>query len=163
MNSIPDPVIKTIPGKKFIGKRMIMSFTENKTHELWHSFMPRCKEIRNPVGTTLYSIEVYPPFFFKDFNPETAFEKWAAVEVSETNKIPPEMETITSPAGLYAAFIHRGPASNGPVTYRHIFNTWLPGSGYEIDLRPHFAVMDEKYKTDSDDSEEELWIPVKPS
>jgi AraC family transcriptional regulator len=39
---------------------------------------------------------------------------------------------------------------------------WLPDSGFELDNRPHFAVMGEKYKRDDDASEEEIWIPVRP-
>ena len=33
--------IKTIPQKKLIGKRLTMSFANNRTAELWRSFMPR--------------------------------------------------------------------------------------------------------------------------
>ena len=77
------------------------------------------------------------------------------------NELPHEMETLVIPRGLYAVFIHKGPASEGEKTYRNIFETWLPGSSYDIDSRPHFAVMGEKYKKDDPDSEEEIWIPVK--
>ncbi len=54
-----------------------------------------------------------------------------------------------------------GPASKGPETYRNIFETWLPASGYVLDNRPHFAVMGEKYRNEDPDSEEEIWIPIK--
>ena len=52
-------------------------------------------------------------------------------------------------------------ASEGPETYKYIFETWLPDSDYLIDDRPHFAIMGEKYIGDSPDSKEELWIPVR--
>ncbi len=70
------------------------------------------------------------------------------------------METIVTPTGLYAVFIHKGPASEGKKTYEFIFGVWLPESDYELDNRPHFAVMGEKYKNNAPDSEEELWIPI---
>jgi AraC family transcriptional regulator len=60
------PEIKTLTEKKLIGKRIIMSFTKNKTYELWRNFMPRRKEIQNNIGTELYSIEVYAPFYFNN-------------------------------------------------------------------------------------------------
>src|ERR1035437_3608741 len=97
-----EPRIETLPEKKFVGKRLIMSFTKNRTFELWRSFMPRRKEIQNSVGTELYSIEVYPPLFYDNFNPDAEFEKWAAVEVSDFHTIPGEMNALTSPEGLYA-------------------------------------------------------------
>lgn len=140
-----------------------MSFTENKTYELWSTFMPRRKEIPNSVGMELYSIEIYPQAYFDDFNPNNEFEKWAAVEVSDFNTIPDEMKSLTIPGGSYAVFIHHGPASEGPRTYSYIFKEWLPNSDFLLDHRPHFAVMGAKYKHNDPDSEEELWIPIKPT
>lgn len=144
-----------------MGKKMRMSFSDNKTFELWRSFMPRRNEIKNAVGTELYSVEVYRPGYFDDFNPDQLFEKWAAMEVEDFGAVPNGMETLTTPEGLYAVFVHRGPASEGSKTYQYIFRTWLPNSDYVPDERPHFAIMGEKYKQDDPNSEEELWIPVK--
>jgi len=157
-----EPRIETLNQKTLVGKRMTMSFSNNKTFELWKSFMPHKKEIQNVVGTDLFSVEIYNDTnFFKNFNPNKEFEKWAAVEISELKNIPDEMEPITIPKGLYAVFSHKGPASEGPKTYQYIFGTWLPNSKYVLDNRPHLAIMGEKYKNNSPDSEEELWIPIK--
>ena len=123
--------------------------------------MPRRREISNSIGMEVYSIEVYSPIFFDNFNSEAKFDKWAAVRVSDFYAVPEDMETIISPKGLYAIFIYKGPASEGLKFYQYIFMIWLPNSGYELDNRPHFAVMGEKYKNNDPDSEEELWIPVK--
>jgi AraC family transcriptional regulator len=156
------PRIETLPDKKLIGKRITMSFSYNKTGELWRSFMPGRKKIANVAGTDLYSVEVYPPLFFDPFNPGAEFEKWAAVEVTDFDAVPDGMETMNLPAGLYAVFIHKGPASAGPQTYQYIFATWLPGADFLLDDRPHFALMGEKYKGEDPESEEEIWIPIKP-
>ncbi|MCD0471723.1 GyrI-like domain-containing protein [Flavobacterium sp. JAS] len=153
--------IKTLTEKKLIGKYIDMSFIENKTFQLWNGFMPRREEIKNALNSNLYSLEVFPVGHFDNFEPGNTFEKWAAVEVSNFNEIPSEMETLVIPDGLYATFIHKGPASEGHKTYHSIFVEWLPSSDYTIDERPHFAVMDEKYKKDDPDSEEEIWIPIK--
>jgi AraC family transcriptional regulator len=37
----------------------------------------------------------------------------------------------------------------------------LPASGYELDDRPHFEILGERYKNNDPDSEEELWFPVR--
>lgn len=123
--------------------------------------MPLRNEIRNSIGSELYSIEIYEPLFFNNFNSEREFEKWAAVEVTDFETVPANMETLSSPCGLYAVFLHKGAAGKGPETYRYIFRTWLPESDYLLDNRPHFAIMGEKYKNDDPDSEEDLWIPIK--
>lgn len=155
------PRIATLPQKRFVGKQLSMSFGDNRTFELWQSFMPQRKAIKYQFGTELYSIEIYPANFFISFNPRVTFQKWAAVEIFDLQLIPPGMESITVPGGLYAVFVHKGPASDGPKTYRYIFTDWLPQSDFILDERPHFAVMGEKYKNNDPDSEEELWIPVK--
>ncbi|KLT70114.1 MULTISPECIES: GyrI-like domain-containing protein [Flavobacterium] len=147
--------------KKLIGKYIAMSFLDNKTFQLWSSFMPHHKEIKNKIGTDLYSLEVFPVGYFNEFDPKNDFEKWAAVEVSNFSEIPSGMEDLVIPSGLYAVFIHEGENTKAHKTYHSIFVEWLPNSTYTVDDRPHFAIMGEKYKKDDPNSEEEIWIPIK--
>ncbi len=157
-----NPEIKILPEKKLIGKRMQMTLSDNKTNELWKSFMPSRKEIKNNITTELFSIQVYDKSFdFTKFDLNTPFEKWAAIEVSDFITIPNGMESYTLPNGLYAVFIHIGAASTGAKTFQYIFGTWLPNSIYTLDNRPHFEILGEKYKNDDANSEEEIWIPIK--
>lgn len=156
------PRIEILSEKKLVGIKTQMSFADNKTRELWKSFMPRLNEIRNGIRSKLFSVEVYPSLlFFQNFNPAAEFIKWAAVEVTELTAIPDKMKTLILPTGLYAVFIHKGPASEGQKTYEYIFRSWLPNSDFILDNRPHFALMGEKYRNDDPNSEEEIWIPVK--
>jgi AraC family transcriptional regulator len=155
------PRIELINEKKLIGMRVKMTFSDNKTFELWKKFMPRRKEITNNLSSDLISMQVYDTSFdFTKFDPESLFEKWAAIEVADFNSIPGEMESYTLKGGLYAVFLHKGGASTGPITFQYIFGTWLPNSGYKLDYRPHFEVLGEKYKNGEPDSEEEIWIPI---
>jgi AraC family transcriptional regulator len=157
-----NPIIKILPDKKLIGKRIKMSLADNKTTELWKSFMPRRREISNNVSTDLFSMQVYDRSFdFRNFTPDTLFEKWAAIEVSDFRTVPNEMEPFELTGGLYAVFLHKGAASTGPKTFQYIFGTWLPNSAYLLDSRPHFEILGEKYKNEDPDSEEDIWIPVK--
>lgn len=82
------------------------------------------------------------------------------MEVKSSAPIPPGMDNIILPSGLYAVFEYRG-LSNDPQIFQYIFNSWLPSSGYELDHRPHFEVLGEKYQNNNPNSEEEIWIPVK--
>jgi AraC family transcriptional regulator len=94
-------------------------------------------------------------------NPDVEFEKWAAAEVTDFGHVPEGMETFELQGGLYAVFLHRGPASTGEKTFRYIIEEWLPKSDYVSDIRPHFEIIGIKYKNESIDSEEEIFIPVK--
>ena len=140
---------------------MKMSFAKNKTFELWSSFMPRRKEIQNNIGTDMYSMQIYPPLFFNNFDPKKEFEKWATIEVTSFDVIPDGMESIILPGGLYAVFLYKGDASKAEETFRYILGTWLPNSEYTLDTRPHFEILGEKYKKNDPASEEEIWIPIK--
>lgn len=158
-----EPRIEVLTEKKFIGKRIIMSFSDDRTGELWHNFMLKRKTVQNSIGTELNCIQVYDhKFNFNNFDLNKKFEKWATVEVANYNIVPHDMERITLLGGLYAVFIHRGSASTGPKTYQYIFGTWLPNSRYVLDNRPHFDILGEKYKNDDPSSEEEIWVPIKP-
>jgi AraC family transcriptional regulator len=158
-----EPRIERLKEKKLVGMRITTSFSNNKTFELWSTFMPSRKEIHNCIGTDLYSIQIYDPLFFNNFNPNTEFEKWATIEVMDFDKVPEEMESFTLPGGMYAVFLYRGAASATAPTFQYILGTWLPSSVYSLDDRPHFEVMGEKYRNEDPTSEEEIWIPIKPN
>ncbi len=156
-----NPRIEILQPKKLIGKNTNTTLANNKTPELWQSFMKQRAEVKNAIGQDLYSIQVYKQDLdFKDFNPTTEFKKWAAVEVENYSEIPDGMDKLDLAGGLYAVFIHKGPASAFAKTFNHIFGTWLPNSNYKVDNRPHFEVLGSKYKNNDPDSEEEVWIPI---
>lgn len=154
------PRIETISDKILIGKQLKMSLNENKTVELWRSFMPFKKNILNPVSSDLFSLQVYQ--HTGDYmNPESEFVKWAAMEVSDNMEVPQGMESYFLLGGLYAVFIHKGGPQNFRETFHFIYSEWMPTSGYTVDHREHFERLGDKYKNNDPDSEEEIWIPVK--
>jgi len=141
---------------------MRMSLANNKTHQLWRSFMLDRQAIKKTVGTDLFSAQVYDEvLYFKNFNPNVEFTKWAAIEVENQEEIPNNFKAFTIESGLYAVFLHKGTVAEFPKTFQYIFNNWLPQSGYKLDDRPHFELLGKKYKNNSPDSEEEVWIPIK--
>ncbi|KGO93974.1 GyrI-like domain-containing protein [Flavobacterium enshiense] len=154
------PRIELLSAKKLIGKRKNMSFAKNTTFELWRSFMSTRKEIENAVGTNLYSVQVYPENYFKKFSPNTEFEKWATMEVSDFENVPDEMDSFKLQGGCYAVFTYKGSSTSTKI-FDYIFTKWLPNSGYRLDNRPHFEILGEKYKNADPNSEEEIWIPIK--
>jgi AraC family transcriptional regulator len=154
-----NPTIKTFPTTKFIGKNLIFTYADYRAFELWSSFMPRRKEIQNAIGMELYNIQINPENF--DFSPNTPFTKWAAVVVSSFDFVPDGMQTLEIPEGLYAVFKYKGDQSGAASFFNSIYTEWLPSSDYELDNRPQFEILGEKYKNNDPNSEEEIWIPVK--
>ena len=155
------PRIEKLNEKKLIGKRLIMSLADNKTGELWRSFMPRRRDITNNLTSDMISMQVYKPSHFVDFKPTNDFEKWATVEVTNFDNVPTNMETFTLTGGLYAVFDYKGLSTDNSI-FQFIFVTWLPRSNYDLDDRPHFEVLGDKYKNNDPTSEEEIWIPIQP-
>lgn len=153
--------LETLAPKRLVGQRRVMSLAADTTPELWRGFMQQRHVL--PASEVRYSLQLYPPGYFANFSSETLFEKWAAQEVVAPHcAVPAGFETLALAGGLYAVFLHRGPASHGPATFRYIFTSWLPASGYVLDGRPHFELLGEKYRNGGLDSEEEIWLPIKP-
>ena len=156
------PRIENLPEKKLVGRSLRMSLTNDRTAELWQRFMPQRKNIKNTIGSELYSIQVYDASAdFKDFTPQTEFTKWAMVETSNFEDIPENMETRILNGGLYAVFVHKGMAKDFNKTSEYIFGQWLPNSDYELDQREHFELLGANYNPTDENSEEEVWIPIK--
>jgi AraC family transcriptional regulator len=154
------PRIETLSEQKLIGLRLTMSLTEHKMGELWRSFMPRRKDILNNRRDALISMSVYEPTYFADFNPSNEFEKWAAVEVTDFDMVPSDLETFKLAGGLYAVFDYKGLSTDNRI-FNFIFGVWLPNSDYDLDDRPHFEVLGDRYKNNDPTSEEEIWIPIR--
>lgn len=155
------PKIIALTEKKIIGCKQSMNYSAYNPVPLWQRFMPRRKEITNTVSADLFSLQVFPEGFWKNFNSNTAFEKWAAVEVANFESIPDDMDSLVIPSGWYAVFDYKGDASDAPAFFESIFSSWLPSSSYVVDDRPHFEILGEKYKKDDPNSEEEIWIPIR--
>lgn len=156
----PQPLIKTIREQQLVGISLEMSFADNKTAELWQRFIPRIKEINLRSNENKVSMQLYDTDHFQQFNPAKKFTKWAAVEVEQVKELPKGMQSTLIPGGLYAIFHYKG-SSTDPGIFQYIFSQWLPSSGYELDHRPHFEILGDKYKNNDPNSEEDIYIPIR--
>lgn len=154
--------IENLAEKKLIGMSIEMSFSENKTSELWRAFMPVKNKVPNRVNTNHYSLQQYTG----NNNPmlhglNKPFTKWALVEVDNHDIVPDGMSAYTLPEGMYAVFKHKGTAPAAMPLINYIFSEWVNTSEYELDTRPHFEILPEGYNPMDPEAEEEFWIPVK--
>jgi AraC family transcriptional regulator len=154
--------ILNVAPKLLIGHSRIMSFANDQTLALWQGFGPVVKNIQHRADSNRISMTIYPASHpFTNPDPHMDFEKWAAVEVSSLHNQPPGMQTHKLDGGLYAMFIHKGPASAFPQLLDYIFGTWFPASGYAPDQREYFEVMGPNYHPADAAATEEIYIPIR--
>ena len=153
------PRIINLSPKQLIGQKIEMNLVQNRTAQLWSQFAPRINEIEGKVDDDRYSLQVYDSAYFRAFNPQRSFTKWALVAVHKVTNIPNDMEAFELKGGLYAVFDYKG-SSNDPSIFQYIYSEWLPKSEYQLDHRPHFEVLGANYKNNDPNSEEEIWIPI---
>ncbi len=158
LHSIEPKIIDLTP-MQLAGIRMETSLARNDTPTLWQRFLPPLKELENRIGDHLISLQEYPEDYFKSFQPDRPFTKWALAQVSAPTQSN-ELENI-SVHGLYAVFTYRGQPAEFGAAIQQIFTRWLPKTDYELDHRPHFEWLGDKYKHNDPLSEEEIWIPVR--
>ena len=149
--------IDSTKAKKLIGFSITTSFQDNKTALVWRQLMSRRKEIINRLSDRLISLQIYP----ENFTPDQSFTKYALAEVSDFEHIPTDFETFALEAGKYLVFSHQGKADKGSEIFSYIFQTFIPENNFEVDNRPHFEVFGEDYDPFDENSQEEIWIPIK--
>ncbi|MDA1369798.1 MAG: GyrI-like domain-containing protein [Proteobacteria bacterium] len=150
-----------LPSKLMVGMHCRVSLTDDTTVQLWQRFMLRRNEIQQRVDENLYSINCYDAVLeFDKFTPHTQWRKWAAVEVVSRDDVPQGMDILELTGGLYAVFIHKGPAATFPQTLKYILADWISASEYQLDHREHFEILQPGYRMDDPEAEEEVWIPI---
>lgn len=157
-----EPKIITLTGKKLVGHSIEMSLQNNKNMELFSGFMPKKNQIKNVVSNNVFEVMIYNSSYFKGFSPTNTFTKWATLEVSTYTDIPDTMDTLELSGGLYVVFKYKGLPQGFGKLMGYIMANWLPQSNYQLDNRPHFNVLGENYKRDNPESEEDVYIPIKP-
>ncbi len=128
--------------------------------ELWRNFMSRAGEIQNKKGHNILGLCECINDKSKKNHPDECFYI-AGAEVTDFKSIPEGMVQKTVPAGRYAVFTHKGKLDKLEFTMSYIYGSWLPKSGEELREAPDLEVYDERFKLDSDDSEVDLYVPIK--
>lgn len=142
-----------IAGTEYIGKN-----ENGEISRMWgEEFLPRVQEIKNAVNPCVFyglcsTIE-------NSVNGEWSYI--AGVEVNNIDSIPPGMVGRVIPAATYAVFTHTGPLTTLHNTFENIHQIWLPDSGYEKAADYDFEYYDERFKHMAEDSELDIWVPVK--
>lgn len=150
-----------MPATELAGFHVETSLDNDKTAILWKRFMSRRDRLIQPVSDTLWSVSIYPSDYFRGFDPQRSYIKWAALKIHDREAQAAEFDILDIPEGYYAIFNYHGPSGN-PEVFQYIFRDWLPNSPYLLDHRPHFERLGRGFFLNSPDSEEEIWISVRP-
>ncbi len=153
-----EPKIVTIPAFKAIGLAQEFSRdTEGDIKALWQRFNGRIKEIENAVGDHSYGLCIGAG--------DDEFTYMAALEASSLDGIPAGMTGRDVAAQTYAVFTVKL-AGEEPIhlemgrAVRHIWNTWLPGSGYVFAKAPDFEYYDHRFDSKTLTGEVDVCIPI---
>jgi AraC family transcriptional regulator len=139
----------TVVGLKYRGKN------ENKEiPQLWDQLMPRAGEIAGRVNPQVaYGVE-------GNFDMNSGeFDYLAGFEVSDENAAPAGMSVWRVPEQTYAVFACTLPTLM--ETMGHIYQTWLPQSGYQHGGGPEFEFYDEHFDPHDDRSTMYLYVPIR--
>lgn len=159
------PIIKTMPEKKFVGMgtKFISILSKDRDNyikipQLWQRYNQRNKEVPHRTGQTEYGICFVVP---KDqrSHPEECYYL-AGAEVTKVDELPEGFEARTIPAGEYAVFTHKGTLDKLEHTMSYIYGSWLPKSGRKLRDAPEIEAYDQRFKIDSPDSELDIYIPI---
>ena len=159
-----EPRIVDFKGALIVGIRGTTTIRENNIPLMWKKFNPRVGEIKDRTSSIRgYGIcEVDPGYDMTKFSEDTTFNEFLGVEVIAFSDIPAGMEVKNLEIGRYAVFTHKGKIVNLKITYDYIWGTWIPCSGYELDMRDDFEYYDERFLgQDNELSEMDIYIPIK--
>lgn len=90
------------------------------------------------------------------------FEYMTAIEVQTFDGLAPNSGRMRIPPLRFAVFQHEGPVSSIYMTWRAIWEQWLPNSGMKPVHAPEFERYDHRYNPVTRDGIIEIWSPVAP-
>jgi 4-carboxymuconolactone decarboxylase len=128
-------------------------FSPEETSSLWRVFRTELKQQNFPEEQPLYSVQLHD-----QHHPGIILQRWAA---ASSELISAEMEEMEIVGGLYAVFLYRGGMAGFESFLRNAFGQVLPSLSLCTDDRPHFQLLGKGFNPFSEDSEEEVWIPVR--
>lgn len=142
---------------KLVGMMERIIMPNNTIPQLWQEFNARFGEIKNKVeNNSCYGVA-------DNMAESHSFDETVATEVSSFEDIPQGMITKIIPATKYLVFTHKGLLADGSLmkTYEKIYSEILPTLEFKIDNDFNFELYDERFKHDSEDSEFDIYVPVK--
>lgn len=128
---------------------------------LWDRLIHNVESVPNRVGKEMYGVIYGRPEAERSHPDELQYV--AGVPVCRDSELPDGMVSHTVISNTFAVFTHRGPIGNIGNTCREIYRNWLPQSSYEHAGIADVELYDDRFNCESDDSEMEYWISLRPN
>ena len=138
-----------------VGMRITTQPMASDIPALWQAFVPQIGEIKN-VAEPRVSYGLMDNFD----RVGGSLEYMAGISISCLENLPGGMTMMEIPSNTYAVFEAALPRI-GEV-FGHIFNTWLPTSGFDQADAPYFERYGEEFDPADPAAVVEIFIPIKP-
>jgi len=158
ISRIEAPRVERREGRILAGMRGRYSMkTAGEIPAQWKQFAPYIGKLEGKVGKAAYGVTA------KQIPPDK-FDYVSGVEVTDRERIPAPLMSLTLPAQKYLIFPHRDHLSKLKDTIMAIWGEWLPASNYKVATEEGVPGMVEYYGEDFDPvtglGTMELWIPI---
>ncbi|MFH1439662.1 MAG: GyrI-like domain-containing protein [Candidatus Woesearchaeota archaeon] len=126
--------------------------------DLWKKFIPKAWEIKTRKSGLFFGICNALEGIEGD---ECSFEYMACVEVDNINNLPNEMKSQVVPKAKYFVVTHKGKLENLGKTYCELEKEMKALNFEEDKTKIWLEIYDERFKENSDDSEFDIYSPLK--
>lgn len=147
----------TIAGRKFLG---IMPDGDMDFSKEWMSFFEDIKDV--------FNMNNFKDAFglsenHKMIDGKTAMDYVICMRKEGFEKIPSDFVVETIPAGKYAVYTYKGKIEDNRMCefWNDIYSKWLGEDKLEPLMNQSFEYYDHRWQGNSDDSELDIYIPVK--
>lgn len=154
-----EPKIIQKPEILLVGMAVYADPPSGEFPNVWHRFMQHHEELPDNHNT---SESIGLEFYLPDMEQTHKWYYMACVEVYNLDNIPIRMVAKRLPASTYAVYTVKGGIKKLGEGFRYVYDSWLPDSNYEIAYPYDFELYQEgRFKGDEQDSEIDIYIPVK--
>ncbi|MCU0486365.1 MAG: GyrI-like domain-containing protein [Anaerolineales bacterium] len=152
-----EPKFVELPAFTVVGMRYYGRNENQEISQMWEVFNQKCCQIQHiHTGSPAYGV-----CFSVPGAPAGEFEYVASFAVDKVENVPAEMVVREVPAHKYAVFTHVGELDKLGETYRYIYQTWLPQSGYQATGDLDFELYDEDFTGFAPDSRFYIYVALK--
>lgn len=152
-----EPLLVELDSIDLVG---LVTVVQQSTHVITETWSRLFQETVLPANRKQPEKYYQLGFWPQDYDMD-GFYIMCGMEVESIHQVPLTMTAKSLPPAKYIRFIHRGLSRNVSLTYKYIYETWLPESHYPLTIPFEFEYYGSAYKGPyNEESETEIYIPI---